>query len=66
MILKMRTPNAKVFTRNRVVMGILVSFLILPLGLSTGRMETTIGFLICLLLIIIGAVHIMKRSAERP
>ncbi|MHB1078203.1 MAG: hypothetical protein ACYC67_02300 [Prosthecobacter sp.] len=61
----MRNPNAKVFTRNRVVMGILVCILILPLGLSTGRMEAAIGFLICLL-IIIGAVHLMKRSTERP
>ena len=61
----MKAPNAKVFTRNRVVMGILVCILILPLGLSTGRMEAAIGFLICLLLII-GAVHLMKRSTERP
>lgn len=61
----MRTPNAKVFTRNRVVMGILVCILILPLALSAGRMEAAIGFLICLLLII-GAVHLMKRSTELP
>lgn len=61
----MRTPNAKVFTRNRVVMGILVCILILPLALSTGWMEAAIGLLICLLLVIIGAVHFMKRAAER-
>lgn len=61
----MRTPNAKVFARNRVVTGILVCILILPLGFSTGRMEAIIGFLICLLLII-GAVHLMKRSTGRP
>ena len=53
----MKAPNAKVFIQNRVVMGILICILILPLGLSTGRMEIAIGFLICLLLI--GAVHIM-------
>lgn len=46
-------------------MGILVCILILPLGLSSGRMEAAIAFLICLL-IIIGAVHLMKRSSERP
>jgi hypothetical protein len=61
----MKALNAKVFTRNRVVTGILVCILILPLGFSTGRMEAIIGFLICLL-IIIGAVHLMKRSTERP
>lgn len=62
----MKALHATVFTRSRAVMGILVCILILPLGLSSGRMEAAIGFLICLLLIIIRAVHIMKRSSERP
>lgn len=61
----MKALHATVFTRSRVVMGILVCILILPLGLSSGRMEAAIAFLICLL-IIIGAVHLMKRSSERP
>lgn len=61
----MKALNAKFFTMKRVVMGILVCILTLPLGLSTGRLEAAIGFLICLL-ILIGAVHIMRRSAECP
>ena len=62
----MKALHATVFTRSRVVMGILVCILILPLGLSSARMEAAIAFLICLLLIIIGAVNLMKRSSERP
>ena len=61
----MKALHATGFTLSRVVMGILVCILILPLGLSSGRMEAAIAFLICLL-IIIGAVHLMKRSSERP
>lgn len=61
----MRFLNAKVFTRNRVVMGILVCILVLPLGLSAGRVEAVIVFL-TFLLIITGGLHLMKRIAGRP
>ncbi|MBN8421092.1 MAG: hypothetical protein J0L73_19400 [Verrucomicrobia bacterium] len=60
----MKALNAKVFTGNRAVIGILVCILILPLSLSAGRVEAARGFLICLI-IIIGAVKRVKRSAER-
>lgn len=61
----MRLLNAKVFTRKRVAMGILVCILVLPPALSTGRMESAIIFL-TFLLIITGGLHLMKRFAERP